>query len=42
MNLAGLKRKSGKPAEAAAVATEQRKLWAGNPDELIKVGGSWR
>ena len=36
-NLAVFKRKSGKPAEAAALALEQRKLWPDDAGELYKV-----
>jgi eukaryotic-like serine/threonine-protein kinase len=38
-NLAIFKRKSGKPAEAAALALEQRKLWPDDAGELYNVAG---
>ena len=38
-NLAKFQRDSGKPAEAAALALEQRKLWPDDAGELYKVAG---
>ncbi|HEY2148366.1 MAG TPA: tetratricopeptide repeat protein, partial [Pirellulales bacterium] len=39
VNLSILLRKSGKMADAAAVAEERAKLWPGNPSELYRAAG---
>ena len=38
-DLAVYKRKTGEPAEAAAVSQERRKLWPGDADKLYEVAG---